>query len=852
MRIGQKLLMGYFAVALLFAVVGLYNFFTIKKINESIAFERATLKLGLKLSHSRDVLGQYLNEEDEKELFRLNKSFLALLDESKILLSAIASDRDTASYNVVVLEFSKKIQKLLVAYQGLAQEVMKLHNIKLANIKKLQQLQPLEKQLRHKVKDLVEVINDHKLLIATYAMMYNSKEALYQYQDVPHIEKWLESISELNSSSGHKMLQTALKDYLSVAKKSVFFVLETNKNTSFALLKMKELSTIISEMARVESGFNRAVNKIVGDIKRTTLTWTIVILVFAFVISIILGLLITRSIISPIMRLRDSSIEMGKGKWDVNLVINSSDEIGDLALAFNEMKNSLQIRTQEITAAKTYVENIINCMMDMLIVINPNGSIRSINHSVLETLKYSENDLIGSMFNKVFEQDYNWSDEKTRQSFIGHIETSFKAKDHAAVPVILSGSLLKDNAGNLEGIVYVVRDISEQKKAKQALIAAKEAADRANKLKSQFLANVSHEIRNPITGIVGMLQLLSVRADNLSEKQKFHIKTAHKNSYQLISIVNDIVDLSKIEAGGVEYTARPFCWNELILSVVDSFEKQLSEKNIIVKLVYSSGRENTRQYNLGDEQRIKQVLSNFVTNAIKFSDEEGRICIDVSINCSVDYLETTVKVIDNGCGVAADKIDLIWDSFVQEDSSLSRNYEGAGLGLSIAKKLIEGMAGQVWCTSEKTKGSTFAFKLVLPLVDKLQVEFETSKIRYINKNEKINALVVEDNYINLQLLKSMLEHLNLTCDTASDGVDALEKFKSRSYNIVFLDIMMPIMDGLECLKQIRKLDKTTPIVAVTAKAMDGDKQKYLDLGFTAYVAKPYTFETLSECLSILQ
>jgi len=354
----------------------------------------------------------------------------------------------------------------------------------------------------------------------------------------------------------------------------------------------------------------------------------------------------------------------------------------------------------------------------------------------------------------------------------------------------------------------------------------------AMRAKGDFLANMSHEIRTPLNAILGFITLL--RKDEKDKKRQKYFDIVHTSSHTLIRIINDILDFSKIENNKLEIENKEFNIVKAFEDVHLLFLEKAKEKNISLTLNINF---NTPLYVLGDVIRVKQIISNLISNAIKFTKNRGKIKIDLSYKDS--YLTCSIE--DNGIGISQENLSNIFNSFSQADTSTTRKFGGTGLGLSISKHLVELMHGSISVSSEINKGTIFTFTIELKevgsKVTNLPTNLKSMQEYHFNIESKI--LVVEDNKTNQMLMKMLLLDLDLECDIVENGLEALDRVKSKEYNIILMDENMPIMNGIEATKNIRELGfKSIPIVAVTANALKGDKEKFLAAGMNDYLSKP--------------
>lgn len=432
----------------------------------------------------------------------------------------------------------------------------------------------------------------------------------------------------------------------------------------------------------------------------------------------------------------------------------------------------------------------------------------------------------------------------------------------AEVPIIFLTSLTENksiiegfNAGAVdyvrkpfveEELIARVKVHIELKKIQNQLRKAKEAAEMATNAKSMFLANMSHEIRTPMNGVIGMVEAL--KSTPLNEDQKEFLEIVEISSENLLAVINDILDFSKVEAGQIEFENVTFNLADCIEEVVKLLTFKAQQKNLYLDLNFD---ENIPYYLIGDPLRIKQVLINLLNNAVKFTTEGG-ITIDTKLlNIKDNIAEIKFSVKDTGIGISKEGKSKLFKSFSQADASTTRKFGGTGLGLAISKSLSKMMNGNIGVDSLEGEGSTFWFTAKLYITDE-----ESLKNGFTHHKEdvtlnKLKVLVAEDNAINQRVATFNLEKLGIEVDVANDGKEAVTMFKDNKYNIIFMDIQMPIMDGLEATRKIRayELDSgskcKTPIIAMTANTLKGDKENFMKSGFTDYISKPFKSSELT-------
>ena len=502
---------------------------------------------------------------------------------------------------------------------------------------------------------------------------------------------------------------------------------------------------------------------------------------------------------------------------------------------------------RELKIEKKRLHEYTNAIDASMIVskTDTEGRITYINKKFIEVSGYSEKELIGKTHAVVRHENtpdalYKemWNTITLKKTWNGMYKNKKKNSqeyyvDAAIIPIL-------DHNDNLSEYISLQYDVTN-------LMEVTQQAKAADVAKSNFLAAMSHELRTPLTGILGFMEKLEKGEQNRDRKEQFH--TIRNSGETLLSIINDILDFSKIENGKLGIELFPVNLRYLLNNSFDTFGQLASAKNINLLRVVN---DNLPDCIHADEIRLKQVVFNLMSNAVKFTNNGGNITLQAR------YLEKQkllhISVLDTGVGISKDNMQKIFQAFTQEDISTTRKFGGTGLGLSISSQLISLMGGELKVKSELGKGSEFYFEIP---VEVCNAEFEENQKSFITPDEDTNemsftghALIVEDNKTNQMLMSMILDDLGLTYDIANDGAEGVLKYKLNKYDVILMDENMPVMNGIEATKLIREQEQDThiPIIAVTANALVEDRERFLEAGMDDYISKPYTEEDIVRAL----
>jgi PAS domain S-box-containing protein len=518
---------------------------------------------------------------------------------------------------------------------------------------------------------------------------------------------------------------------------------------------------------------------------------------------------------------------------------------------------ALEDYSNSLKQASQYSLSLIEASRDPLVTINTEGKITDMNEATVRVTGIERKILIGSDF-----FDYFTDQQKAREVYqevfekgsVADSPLTLQNKDGKLTDVLFNGSVYKDDIGNVLGVVIVARDIAEQKRIENELIEAKISAEKATaiaedaqtkaenatliareavKSKQQFLSNMSHEIRTPMNAIIGFTKV--ILKTGLTAKQKEYLTAIKISGDALIVLINDILDLAKVDSGKMIFEQIPFKLNLSISLMLHLFETKINEKNLKLVLEFDK---NIPEVLAGDPVRLNQIILNLVSNAIKFTSI-GQITVSINLLKEDEnnvFIQFSVK--DTGIGISSEKIEGLFENFQQANSSTSRIFGGTGLGLAIVKQLVEPQGGTLNVESTVDVGSTFSFILPFKKTDETII-LESEILEVDNELKDIKVLVVEDLELNQLLIRTLLDDFGFECEIVANGKLAIERLENKNFDIILMDLQMPEMNGFEATEYIRnKLKLTIPIIALTADVTTIDAEKCINAGMNDYISKP--------------
>jgi PAS domain S-box-containing protein len=550
------------------------------------------------------------------------------------------------------------------------------------------------------------------------------------------------------------------------------------------------------------------------------------------------GLLLSQQIYFDLFIMRSdeatsSSYSLG-GETRLILFLQDVTERMELEQSLVQNSNETNLLLSQISASQKYVNQIISSMTDALIVTQRSGIIKTVNPAAQALLECNETELIGQSIFDVIERlgiDGGASFNAT--------ETICQTKSGRRIPIEVLCAVIQTQMSELQGFVYTIRDMTERKQAELA--------------KQEFLAMISHEIRTPMNAVIGMAGLL--RYTELTPHQQELIGTIHSSGDALLTILNDILDLSKLEVGKLELEQESFKLSDCIQSAVNLLASSAVEKGIELVLVKAPDLPLMIR---GDSVRLRQVLINLLSNAVKFTAAGTvKLSIDAIATSTPQAIELQFAVSDTGIGIPLHRRDRLFQSFSQVDSSITRQYGGTGLGLSLCKQLCEMMGGKIWVESQPGQGSIFYFTMTAEVITPVAAAEVSCEIALpqidpqMGQKYPLRILLAEDHAINQKMVLMLLTRLGYKADVVTTGTEAIAVLQRHQYDVVLMDVNMPEMDGITATRHIRqiKLNAQARIIAMTASAMAGDRDRCLAAGMDDYITKPFRLQDFVQALS---
>jgi PAS domain S-box-containing protein len=570
--------------------------------------------------------------------------------------------------------------------------------------------------------------------------------------------------------------------------------------------------------------------------REVTKIWMIALVAGAVTILITLlgGFYLSHTIAHPVRRLSEAASRVAQGEWDAPIEWHTRDEIGLLARSLCGMLEELR----QTTVSKSYVDDIVQSMGDSLLVIDTRRRIRTANRATYSLLGHEEGTLIDQPIERIMTRVERFDASLAAgQASSRGVEAEYLTFDGQRIPVLISAAMMR--AG--EGMICLAQDIRERQRAQRELLMAKEQAEAANRAKSEFLSRMSHELRTPMNAILGFAQVLEM--DSLSPHQRTSVDQILKGGGHLLTLINEVLDITRIEAGKLALSPEPILIRSALDEVLDLVAPLAAHSGVTIVREMS---ESWGRYLQADCQRLKQVLLNILSNAIKYNREAGRVTVSCAVH-SADRLR--IEVSDTGRGIPPQKMDLLFRPFERlgvEEAGI----EGTGVGLSLCKKLVDAMDGSIGAVSEFGQGSIFWVEF--PCVEGPTQRYERLHDEKLAADadtwqKSITVLYVEDNLSNSELMERILAtRPGIKLVSAMQGRVALDLAREHVPDVILLDMHLPDLQGDAVLRQLRADPQTKhiPVAMVSADATQGQIQRLLAAGAQNYFTKPLDIKKL--------
>ena len=681
------------------------------------------------------------------------------------------------------------------------------------------------------------VISDDLASIASFA------DGLYEAEDVEYCR--------ILSPSGEVLAEAGSPEILAIPFREERSIDEVTDGVLDVEMFIEVYGT---RFGSIQLGFStKSLDGVMETSRREMILIALAEMVLVALFSLFLGTYLTRQL----QALRDGAQRLSDGALGLTIPVSGNDELAETARSFNKMSTDLLHAEKGLVEQTQLFQDLVQTSSDWFWTTDTEGCIQTLSSGFYASVRAPSEEIIGRPWSDVIESASAGTEQvalvkrlrQAQQQQEPFRDVIYKWKDNVGVErwINLSGKPARDGSGNYVGFRGTGKDVTEAVVREQQLTQANELARESVRSKDRFLATMSHELRTPLNAVLGLSELL--KDAKLSEVERTYLESVELSGKELLNIVSEILEVARLEDEHVQLAEEPFDFVELIEQTMRAFKTVKGTPDCALQYDVQP-KESTRL--LGDVGRLRRIMNNLLGNAAKFCNY-GTVRVEARLRSmsAGDRMLFCFDVTDTGVGISAEDINRVFEPFFQADDSASRKFGGAGLGLTIVRRLVNAMGGQCHIESQLGQGTHVWFTIPMALApdEAVTPKDDVLQTDRAGRDEQsaLRVLIAEDNAMNLLLVQKMVEKIDAQIEDATNGKEAIDAVRAGDFDVVLMDVQMPEMDGIEATKYIREhveKARNLPIIAVTANAMDGDREKYFAAGMNGYVSKPINRQKL--------
>ncbi len=681
------------------------------------------------------------------------------------------------------------------------------------------------------------VISDDLASIASFA------DGLYEAEDVEYCRILSPSREVLAEAGSPEILAIPFREERSI-----------DEVTDGVLDVEMFIEVYGTRFGSIQMGFStKSLDGVMETSRREMILIALAEMVLVALFSLFLGTYLTRQL----QALRDGAQRLSDGALGLTIPVSGNDELAETARSFNKMSTDLLHAEKGLVEQTQLFQDLVQTSSDWFWTTDTEGCIQTLSSGFYASVRAPSEEIIGRPWSDVIESASAGTEQvalvkrlrQAQQQQEPFRDVIYKWKDNIGVErwINLNGKPARDGSGNYVGFRGTGKDVTEAVVREQQLTQANELARESVRSKDRFLATMSHELRTPLNAVLGLSELL--KDAKLSEVERTYLESVELSGKELLNIVSEILEVARLEDEHVQLAEEPFDFVELIEQTMRAFKTVKGTPDCALQYDVQP-KESTRL--LGDVGRLRRIMNNLLGNAAKFCNY-GTVRVEARLRSmsAGDRMLFCFDVTDTGVGISAEDINRVFEPFFQADDSASRKFGGAGLGLTIVRRLVNAMGGQCHIESQLGQGTHVWFTIPMALApdEAVTPKDDVLQTDRAGRDEQsaLRVLIAEDNAMNLLLVQKMVEKIDAQVEVATNGKEAIDAVRAGDFDVVLMDVQMPEMDGIEATKYIREhveKARNLPIIAVTANAMDGDREKYFAAGMNGYVSKPINRQKL--------